>query len=855
MFERYNHQKVEPFWQLEWEKHFAFKSKIDQNKNKFFIMEMFPYPSGKIHMGHVRNYTLGDLVARFKKMKGFNVLHPMGWDAFGLPAENAAIKEKKDPSDWTYTNIGVMRNQLKSMGLSIDWSREIATCHPEYYKHEQKFFIEMFKKGLAYKKESIVNWDPVDQTVLANEQVIDGKGWRSGAEVVQKNLSQWFLKTSAYSEELLKDITELSEWPDKVKTMQSNWIGRSEGLEINFEINNPKNLKQNKIKVFTTRHDTIFGATFCAISPNHPISLELSKSNKEINNFISKVIKNDLKNEIDDKLGINSGLEVIHPFKEKTNIPVYIANFVLMEYGSGAIFGCPAHDQRDLEFARKYKLDVIPVVAPKEQANQDFDIKEKAYIEDGLLINSDFLNGLSVVKAKETVKNKLTKSGQAKSKVNYKLRDWGISRQRYWGCPIPIIYREDGEILPVREEDLPVLLPNKINFTGKGNPLDQDNLWKTTKCPETGMTAKRETDTFDTFFESSWYFLRYCSPRSSNPFDVDSVNYWMPVDQYIGGIEHAILHLLYSRFFTKVLRDLNYFKFSEPFRGLFTQGMVTHKTFLNHSGEWIQPSDIYFDQKNKDFKDINNNKSVKVGRVEKMSKSKQNVIDPSSIIDKYGADTARWFMMSDSPPDRDLEWTETGVEGSFRFINKVWKFANEINKERNDDDKKLFENDKIFLKELNLYIAKITENIEKFHFNKVVANIYELTNFAQKQYDAKKVNKKTLDEFINTYAKLIHPIVPHLSEEIWKLFNNKGMVINESWPQSKNIEVSLSNIKIKIALQINGKTKLIMDIDEKANQKDVEEIAFKDKRVLKYLKNKKPKRIVFVPKKIINIVI
>ena len=855
MIERYSHQKVEGFWQTKWKENQVFESKLDNKKNKYYVMEMFPYPSGKIHMGHVRNYTLGDVVARYKKMKGFNVLHPMGWDAFGLPAENAAIKEKKNPSDWTYSNIKVMKKQLKSMGLSIDWSREIATCHPDYYKHEQKFFIELYKKGLAYKKESLVNWDPVDQTVLANEQVIDGKGWRSGAEIIQKKLSQWFLKTSVYSDELLSDLTKLTNWPEKVKTMQSNWIGKSVGLEIDFSILKSENISSQKLKIFTTRPDTIFGATFCAISPNHPLAIEIKKTNTEVKNFISRIEKNDEKINIDEKLGIDSGIKVKHPVKTNSELPVYIANFVLMEYGSGAIFGCPAHDQRDLEFANKYKLDVIPVVMPKNEKVDSFSIKNQAFVEDGILINSEFLNGLSVEQAKKTINEKLVKDGSAKYKTNFRLRDWGISRQRYWGCPIPIIYREDGKVLPVKEKELPVLLPQNISLTGKGNPLGQNKDWKKTICPETGMAATRETDTFDTFFESSWYFLRYCSPRSKEAFEKKSLNYWMPVDQYIGGIEHAILHLLYSRFFTKALRDLNYFNFDEPFKGLFTQGMVTHKTYYSSSQEWLNPEDVYFDQKTNSTKKVVGDTPVEVGRSEKMSKSKNNVIDPSSIINKYGADTARWFMMSDSPPERDLEWTETGVEGSYKFINKIWNFSNKILFEESLNNSEMTERDINFKNNINNYIVRISTNIEKFHFNKVVANIYELTNYAQKEYECKDLAKNTFLDFLKTYAKLIHPIIPHISEEIWNLMKNEGMVVDQTWPILEKLKIDETKSKVKLAIQINGKTREIIEVGEAATKKEVEELVMINKKIFKYIDGKEVKKIIYVPKKILNIVV
>ncbi|MBI28948.1 MAG: leucine--tRNA ligase [Pelagibacteraceae bacterium] len=853
--EKYNHQKVEQHWQVEWEKRKVFSTDTDLKRNKYFIMEMFPYPSGRIHMGHVRNYALGDLVARYKKMMGLNVLHPMGWDAFGLPAENAARKEKSAPAKWTYSNISVMRNQLKSMGLSIDWDREIATCHPEYYKHEQRFFIELYKEGLAYKKESMVNWDPIDQTVLANEQVIDGKGWRSGAKVEQKNLSQWFLKTSAYSEELLSDLETLDKWPEKVKLMQTNWIGKSEGVEIYFKIKKSDMLSSEKIKVFTTRQDTIYGATFCAISCDHPIAKEISKSSSRVKNFIEKINKIKFTNDDEEKLGVDTGVEVFHPFKENKTIPVFIANFVLMEYGSGAIFGCPAHDQRDLDFAIKYKLDVIPVVRPNSLKEEEFKIKNEAYTEDGLLINSDFLNGMTVVDAKKAVSEKLCGSGSANLKINYKLRDWGISRQRYWGCPIPVVYREDGEIVPENIENLPIILPENIDFTGKGNPLDKNEEWKKTKCPITGMSAKRETDTFDTFFESSWYFLRYCSPRFKDPFDYDSIKYWMPVDQYIGGIEHAILHLLYSRFFTKALRDLKYFQFSEPFSGLFTQGMVTHQTYRSKEGVWLKPDDVYFDTAEKIYKKFDDRKDVELGRVEKMSKSKFNVVDPDSIIKKYGADTARWYMMSDSPPDRDLEWTESGIEGSFKFINKIWRLVVDINKGRKIAKKSRSNEDYHLLRSLNNYIEKITNNIEGFHFNKVIANIYELTSIAQKEYESKNLSEESLSVFVNAYVKLIHPIIPHISEEIWKLFGNKGMVIEQRWPEKISLDSVNEKVLVKLAIQINGKTRSVIEVDSNISKEKAENIAMKNSKVQKYAGSKKIKKVIYVPNKILNFVL
>ena len=727
---RYNHKKVELYWQSQWREKKIFEAKKDISLKKYYVLEMFPYPSGKIHMGHVRNYALGDVVARFKKMKGYNVLHPMGWDAFGLPAENAAIIEKKPPSDWTYNNIKTMRTQLKSMGLSIDWSKEIATCHPEYYKHEQAFFIDLLSNNLAYKKESLVNWDPVDKTVLANEQVVDGRGWRSGATVEKKNLSQWFLRTSKYSEELLAYLDTLNQWPNKVKTMQANWIGRSFGVEIDFDIVNADEANQNKLKIYTTRPDTIFGATFCAISQDHPIAKNLLTKYSQIQKFIDQ---SQSLNSDKDKVGFKTNITIKHPFVDGKELPLFIANFVLMEYGSGAVFGCPAHDQRDLDFARKYHLDVIEVISSKEKGWEDR-VKDVAYIGAGKLKNSSFLNNKTIDEAKEIIIKKIEESGLGKSKTNFKLRDWGISRQRYWGCPIPILYREDGKIIPVSKNMLPVELPKISQITGSGNMLNNINGWKKTICPDTGLKATRETDTFDTFFESSWYFLRYCNPRNQSAFLEEDINYWLPVDQYIGGVEHAILHLLYSRFFVKALRDMNYFNLDEPFTGLFTQGMVTHKTYKNKSNSWLSPEDVF--SENNKLIDSNKN-DVFVGKVEKMSKSKKNVIDPTSIINTYGADTARWFMLSDSPPERDMEWTDSGINNSFKLVNKVWDlvdfFISEKYSSENESDKKLNLS-------VDAAVNQITKNIESFSYNKCIANIYELINSIQKHFNAKNVS-------------------------------------------------------------------------------------------------------------------
>jgi leucyl-tRNA synthetase len=803
---------------------------------------MFPYPSGKIHMGHVRNYALGDVVARYKRMCGFNVMHPMGWDAFGLPAENAAIIEKKPPSEWTYQNIRVMKSQLKSMGLSLDWSRELATCHPEYYKHEQSFFLDLLSAGLAYKKESLVNWDPVDKTVLANEQVIDGRGWRSGALVEKKNLSQWFLKTSAYSEELLSCLDTLSGWPEKVKLMQSNWIGKSFGAEISFKIKDLKNIKFDKINVFTTRPDTLFGASFCAISNDHPVAKEIIKVDSAAKEFRNRCQN---LNPDKEKLGFKTVLEVEHPFIKNKVLPVYLANFVLMDYGSGAIFGCPAHDERDYDFAKKYNLDILPVIQSKDGDEDSTNLK-KPYTGDGKLINSFFLNGLQVDEAKKIVVEKLKDLGIGSEKINYKLKDWGLSRQRYWGCPIPILYREDGEIIPVPKDQLPVKLPEVSELSGSGNLLQKMEDWKLTTCPETGMKATRETDTFDTFFESSWYFLRYCNPRDKKPFQKEDINYWLPVDQYIGGIEHAILHLLYSRFFIKALRDIGHLEIDEPFKGLFTQGMVTHKTFKNKNGDWLMPEEIVL---NKDGWQDSSGSEALVGKTEKMSKSKKNVINPQSIINLYGADTARWFMLSDSPPDRDLEWTDTGILGAYKFINKVWDLTNNIL--QSPDGEIISENANLLTK-INLTKKNVTKNIEDFHYNKAIANIYELANYLQKEKTIKNSNKKILLEAVGDLALILQPFVPHLSEEIWKLLGNQELAINQSWPKYSDAEEAIS---FKIAIQINGKTRDIVEIKKETSKEKLVKVAVSREKIKKHLGISVIKKSIYIPTKVLNLVV
>ena len=836
MSSRYNHKIIEKKWQDIWSKNNIFKTSKNLNKKKYYVLEMFPYPSGKIHMGHVRNYTLGDVVARYKRMRGFNVLHPMGWDAFGLPAENAALIEKKHPESWTYQNIKTMKNQLLQMGLSLDWDREIATCHPEYYKHEQKFFIDMFNAGLAYKKESEVNWDPIDKTVLANEQVIDGKGWRSGAIIEKKKLSQWFLNISKYSDELLNDLEKLTNWPNKVKIMQSNWIGKSTGVEIDF-----KTLDEEKtITIFTTRPDTIFGATFLALSPEHELSEQISKNNPDIQKFIKECLS---LNSEKIKKGINTGLFVKHPFIENKKLPIYVANFVLKEYGLGAIFGCPAHDQRDLDFANEYNIDVIPVVKPLQIKEQDFKIKNDAYVDDGTIINSSFLNGLTVQKAKEKIIDRIETNKIGRKKINFKLRDWGISRQRFWGCPIPIIYREDGEILTVKDKDLPIKLPEIKNFNQSSTALSNISEWKETTCPETGMKAYRETDTFDTFFESSWYYFRYCNARSNKPFEKKDIDYWLPVDQYIGGIEHAILHLLYSRFFTKALRDLGYFDLDEPFKGLFTQGMVTHITYKNEKGDWVEPKYV---QKDNGVLVDNYKQKVEAGKIEKMSKSKKNVVDPNDIISAYGADTARWFMLSDSPPDRDLQWTDTGIAASFKFINKLYEFVYKFKNYKN-----LSLDDSGLVEDLKIIINQVSENIETFQFNKSVAKIYEFVNILNEAVSNCKLSKKNFEWSLKKLSIILQPFVPHISEEIWSNLGNKDLCINENWVDERVSKI----IKLKIAVQINGKTRDVIEADNEISKEAVLELLKNNKKISKILLGKNIKREIYVPGKIINLVI
>ena len=856
MEERFNPKIADKKWQDVWERENYFQSQIDPNRQKYYILEMFPYPSGKIHMGHVRNYTLGDVVARFKRAQGFNVLHPMGWDAFGLPAENAAIQNKTSPSDWTYKNIEEMKRQLKLIGLSIDWSKEIATCDEKYFKHQQKLFKDFFDNKLVYKKESQVNWDPIEQTVLANEQVIDGKGWRSGADIEEKKLSQWFFKITEFADELLDGLSDLSKWPEKVKLMQENWIGKSVGCGINLNLVDDKfSLINQQLNIYTTRPDTIFGATFCAISPGHPLAIELAKQNNFVEEFIKKFgSKNFTEEKISkvEKEGIKIDYYAEHPFIKDKFLPVYIANFILMDYGSGAIYGCPAHDQRDLDFANKYNIEVIPVLLPNDQVS--IEITNEAFTGEGKLINSDFLNGLDISAAQAQVIDKLENLKLGFKKTNFRLRDWGVSRQRYWGCPIPIIYREDGEIICLPEEHLPITLPKDIDLSKPGNPLENHATWKYTKCPYTGMSAIRETDTLDTFVDSAWYFLRFCSAdNDSEPFNEDEINYWMPVDQYVGGIEHAILHLLYSRFFTKALNKSNKIKFKEPFSGLFTQGMVCHETYKSTSGDWLFPDEVY--AKNEKYFLKKDNIEVLKGPIESMSKSKKNVVDPENIINEYGADTARLFMLSDSPPERDINWSLSGINGAWKFTQKFWRtvcnsqniFKIKLKNKPIEFDKKSIQ----FRKKIHKYLKQITESIEGFQMNVAVAKIHELTNVINIFTPDNEIQNWSKKEALLILLRVSEPMMPHLVEECWKSVGYKTSIIETQWPLY-DINLIEEN-DVLIIIQINGKKKAEMKVVKNSTESEIYNAALNIKNIKKIEKDIKKK--IFVPNKILNIVI
>ncbi len=851
LVEKFNHNVVEKKWRSYWDNHKVFKTSEDRTKKKFYCLEMFPYPSGKIHMGHVRNYTLGDVIANFKRLNGFNVLHPMGWDSFGMPAENAAIQNKLHPKEWTLNNIETMKSQLKLLGFSIDWDREISTCDKSYYKHQQKFFIDLFKKGLVYKKESSVNWDPVDNTVLANEQVIDGKGWRSGADVIQKKLSQWFFKITTFADELNNSLETLNEWPEKVKLMQKNWIGKSVGCEIQFSLSDSSN--KEELKIFTTRPDTIFGASFIALAIDHPLSKKYEKST-EFNDFKEQCYKIGNTDEAiakTDKYGFKTDYQADHPFIKNKKIPVYFANFVLMEYGTGAIFGCPAHDQRDLDFARKYNLDVVPVILPPNQDEKSYEIKNEAFIENGTLINSDFLNGMTVEQAKNTVIKKFEDIKKGVGKTTFRLRDWGISRQRYWGCPIPILYREDGSVVPVREQDLPIELPEDINFDKPGNPLEHHPTWKFTTCPETGQKAIRETDTLDTFVDSSWYFLRFCSSDNNKVgYTTEDAKYWMPVDQYIGGVEHAILHLLYSRFFSRAISLDTDFVVTEPFTGLFTQGMVCHKTFKTEDGQWVYPEDV-IEENNQAIEKLTKKKVI-IGPSESMSKSKKNVIDPQSVIEMYGADAVRWFVLSDSPPERDIQWSDEGISGSYKFIQKIWNISEKINSiQENNSLTNEIKND--LDKFINKLIKEVTYNIDHFHFNVAVAKFYEFINSLSKILSENESNKEYYQNIFKQFLILIYPFLPHLASECWEKITQQQNLHIQSWP---TFDESLLKVEeINLVIQINGKKRAILQVKPDMEEKTLFNMSLDLDNVKKFVENKKIVKKIYVKNKLINFVI
>ena len=844
--ERYNFKVIEKKWQKIWTEKKLFNVNLDKNKKKFYCLEMFPYPSGKIHMGHVRNYTIGDVLSRYKTLNGFNVLHPMGWDSFGMPAENAAKINNTNPKTWTENNISIMKSQLKQLGLSIDWDREISTCSSDYYKHQQKLFLDLYDKGLVYRKESYVNWDPVDKTVLANEQVIDGKGWRSGALVERKKLNQWFFKISFFSKELLSDLNLLNEWPDKVKTMQKNWIGKSFGCEINFKIEGSENTKS--IKCYTTRPDTLFGFSFLALSVDHPLSEYYSKKEDFIK-FKKECSKSGTTEESIAhaiKIGFKTELFALNPLDETKKVPVYFANFVLMDYGFGAVFGCPAHDQRDFDFAKKYNLQIKTVVKP-EGAADDFEVKKEAYSGEGILINSKFLNGLSVPEESVSKTIKLLEEKKlGEKKTNYRLKDWGISRQRYWGCPIPIAYDENNNIIKIPEKDLPVVLPEKIDINTGGNPLDSQSEWK--KITINGKICRRETDTLDTFVDSSWYFLRFCSAKDKlKPFAKDDLDYWMPVDQYIGGVEHAILHLLYSRFFMRAISlNNNETNIKEPFKGLFTQGMVCHETYKNNKNEWLSPDQVFSDNGKDYFLKKNPKEKIKVGPSESMSKSKKNTIDPEDMISKFGADAVRFFILADSPPERDVQWSEEGMISSYKFVQKFWVLCEEINQIVKQENTKKNEDLETFT---NQMIDKINQALDKFRYNVIIAIYHEIYSFFKK-ISNDKINPNNLKSCFEKILTILMPVLPHVASECFEKLNSTQ---NIKWPSID--KKYLIKDTFDFVLQVNGKKRAVTTI-QKDLEKDEIIKKIKDSKIIeKYFKKGELIKTIYVKNKLINFII
>ena len=832
MASRYNALKSDSSWQRIWEDRRTFAADDHSTKTRSYVLEMFPYPSGRIHMGHVRNYTMGDVLARYRRMIGHEVLHPMGWDAFGMPAENAAMEKGVHPGGWTRDNIATMKAQLKRLGFALDWTREIATCEPDYYGHEQALFLDLYAGGLVYRKESAVNWDPVDMTVLANEQVIDGRGWRSGALVEKRKLNQWFLKITDFADELLEGLTTLEHWPDKVKLMQENWIGRSKGLQFRFA---PVAPFATPIEVYSTRPDTIFGASFVAIAADHPIARELAETNAEAAAFIERCKAGGTtaaELETQEKLGFDTGYRMQHPMDASITLPVYIANFVLMDYGTGAVMGVPAHDQRDLDFARKYGLSVTRVVADGDTTAPVFE-GDTAYTGTGRLVNSGPLDGLDVEAAKAAVIARAESEGWGQGQTVYRLRDWGVSRQRYWGTPIPIIHCEDCGAVPVPKDQLPVTLPEDVTFDVPGNPLDRHSTWKHVDCPNCGKPARRETDTLDTFVDSSWYFIRFASQPKDRPFDPEVVKKWLPVGQYIGGVEHAILHLLYARFWTRALKHIGLIDVAEPFAGLFTQGMVTHESYKSSDGRWLAPGEI------RDGIEIATGQPITVGRVEKMSKSKKNTVDPEPIVDQYGADAVRWFMLSDSPPERDLPWSESGIEGSWRFVQRLWRLF--------DGSEAAEGEDKALSRKLHQTIAGVAADIEALAFNKAVAKLYELVNAIEKAKPSAARN-----EAIHTTMLLVAPMVPHMAEEAWAGMGQDGLIADAAWPVVD--DSLLVEYEVTVAVQVNGKLRDTLTVAKGLPKDQLEATALASEKIVRALDGASPKKVIVVPDRLVNIV-
>ena len=875
--ERYNVRESEPRWQKIWSDQNVFATKGMDGRPKYYVLEMFPYPSGRIHMGHVRNYAMGDVVARYKRARGFNVLHPMGWDAFGMPAENAAMQNKSHPAKWTYANIDTMRGQLKSMGLSLDWSREIATCDPSYYKHQQRLFLDFLAAGLVARKKSKVNWDPVDHTVLANEQVVDGRGWRSGAVVEQRELTQWFLRISDYSEDLLKSLDGLDRWPDKVRLMQRNWIGRSEGLLVRFPIDSASLGKvegHSELEIYTTRPDTLFGAKFMAVAPDHPLAAAAAAHDPKLAAFIEecrRIGTSVAAIETAEKKGYDTGVRVVHPFDPDWRLPVYVANFILMDYGTGAIFGCPAHDQRDLDFVNVCGLGATPVVCPPDVDPAGFTVDKVAYDGDGVMIKSRFLDGLSIAAAREEVSRRLetTTLGnrpQGRRQVNYKLRDWGISRQRYWGCPIPIIHCEACGVVPVPEADLPVRLPDDVTFDAPGNPLDRHPTWKHTTCPQCGAAARRETDTMDTFVDSSWYFARFTDPWNTEaPTDPAAADAWLPVDQYIGGVEHAILHLLYSRFYTRAMSKTGHLHLAEPFAGLFTQGMVVHETYRDAEGKWMAPTEIRIegDASGRRAFALAGDAPIEIGPIEKMSKSKRNTVDPDEIISTYGADTARWFMLSDSPPDRDVIWTEAGVQGAFKQTQRLWRLTCEIERvvgaSRPARPAAFSPAAAKIRQAAHAALAKIEDDIERLRFNVCIATLYEFANTLSTAIGAIEQSEIPDDlryAFAEAGDMLVHgfaPMMPHLAEECWSVLGHDTLLARSPWPAVDRSLIVDSHITLPV--QVNGRKRADLTIERDADEKSVIAAALALDAVVRAMDNKPAKKVIVVPLRIVNVVV